>query len=261
MKPLSPYNLYTDSSQARTPESLALNRENQRRSRARQRELLDDLQNRVRDYERRDAQATLEMQRVARVVASENAALRGLLAAKGVAAEEVESHLEAVRHEDKTTTRTAVSSFTPVSTPSSAASPVAIPSRPVAFVHPQPQSRPQSQFQGCGPIRESSNTPISVYPNVYSPPTPTTAKSCTEESGCCPRPQPPPQQQPQPQYQPPMQEPRSPDKIHCMEAATILAQIRGHSDISNARASLGCASNDNCMVRNTDLLNLMDEMT
>jgi hypothetical protein len=46
-----------------------------------------------------------------------------------------------------------------------------------------------------------------------------------------------------------------------MEAATILAQIRGHSDVSNARASLGCATNDNCMVRNTDLLNLMDEMT
>ncbi|RGP58846.1 hypothetical protein FLONG3_11357, partial [Fusarium longipes] len=86
---------------ARTPESLALNRENQRRSRARQRELLDDLQSRVREYERRDAQATFEMQRVARVVAGENAALRGLLAAKGVAAEEVEAHLEAVRHEDK----------------------------------------------------------------------------------------------------------------------------------------------------------------
>ncbi|RFN48720.1 hypothetical protein FIE12Z_7039 [Fusarium flagelliforme] len=259
---------------ARTPESLALNRENQRRSRARQRDLLDDLQNRVRDFERRDAQATLEMQRVARIVAGENAALRGLLAAKGVAPEEVESHLESVRHEDKMVMRTAVSSFTPVSTPSSAASPVAIPSRPVAFGHPQPQSQPQFQGCGpCGPIRESSNPPISVYPNVYSPPTPTTTKSCTEESDCCPRPQPPRQQQPQPrcqpqpqcqpqsQCQPAMQEPRSPDKIHCMEAATILAQIRGHGDISNARASLGCASNDNCMVRNTDLLTLMDEMT
>lgn len=51
------------------------------------------------------------------------------------------------------------------------------------------------------------------------------------------------------------------DKIHCMEAATILAQIRGNSDISQARAVLGCANNDSCMVRNTDLLDLMDEMT
>ncbi|RGP71508.1 hypothetical protein FSPOR_3214 [Fusarium sporotrichioides] len=266
---------------ARTPESLALNRENQRRSRARQRELLDDLQGRVREYERRDAQATLEMQRVARVVAGENAALRALLAAKGVAPEEVESHLDAVRHEDKTTVKIGVSSFTPVSTPSSATSPVVIPSRPVPFI------QSQCQPTGCGPVQESSNPPINFQPMMYSPPTPstTTMNTCTEESGCCPRPQPPPstmtmnicneesgccprpqppsQPQPQPQLemQPEVQHPRSIDKIHCMEAATILAQIKGHSDISNARAVLGCGPNDSCMVRNTDLLTLMDEMT
>lgn len=202
------------------------------------------------------------MQRVARAVAGENAALRGLLAAKGVAAEEVESHLEAVRYEDKMVVKTGVSSFTPVSTPSCTASPVTIPSRPMPF------SQPQCQPQGCGPIRENSNPPINVQPKMYSPPTPsTTIKSCTEESGCCPRPQPPvqAQSQSQPQLlplpQPEAQHPRSADKIHCMEAATILAQIRGQSDVSLARASLGCATNDNCMVRNTDLLNLMDEMT
>ncbi|XEU97208.1 hypothetical protein FSHL1_002494 [Fusarium sambucinum] len=235
---------------ARTPESLALNRENQRRSRARQRELLDDLQGRVREYERRDAQATLEMQRVARVVAGENAVLRALLAAKGVAPEEVESHLEAVRHDDKTTVKTCVSSFTPVSTPSSATSPVAIPSRPMPFI--QTQCQPQS----CGP----SKPPINFQPVMYSPRTPVTiTNTCTEESGCCPRPQPPPQQPQQPQ--PEMQYPRSIDKIHCMEAATILAQIKGHSDVSNARAALGCSDNESCMVRNTDFLTLMDEMT
>ncbi|QPC74360.1 hypothetical protein HYE68_005112 [Fusarium pseudograminearum] len=237
---------------ARTPESLALNRENQRRSRARQRELLDDLQGRVREYERRDAQATLEMQRVARVVAGENAALRALLAAKGVAPEEVEAHIDAVRHDDKTAVKTGVSSFTPVSTPS-ATSPVVIPSRPM------PGFQPQCQPQGCGP---SNNPPITFQPMMYSPPTPsTTMNTCTEESGCCPRPQPPPQPETQPEMQPEMQHPRSIDKIHCMEAATILAQIKGYSDISNARAFLGCSSNDNCMVRNTDLLALMDEMT
>ncbi|KAG8665480.1 hypothetical protein FPOAC1_010276 [Fusarium poae] len=236
--------------QARTPESLALNRENQRRSRARQRELLDDLQGRVREYERRDAQATLEMQRVARVVAGENAALRSLLAAKGVAPEEVESHLEAVKHQDKTTIKAGVSSFTPVSTPSSTMSPVAIPSGPMPFI------QSQCQPQGCGPV-ENGNPPINFQPVMYSPPTPVTiTNTCTEESGCCPRPQPPPQQS-----QPEIQHPRSIDKIHCMEAATILAQIKGHSDIYNARAALGCADNENCMVRNTDLLTLMDEMT
>ncbi|KAM0199090.1 hypothetical protein ACHAPA_003691 [Fusarium lateritium] len=237
----------------RTPESLALNRENQRRSRARQRELVDDLQSRVREYERRDGQATLEMQRVARAVAGENAALRGLLAAKGVSPEEVEAHVEAVKREERVIVKTGVSSVTPASTPSCTASPVEVASRPMMCSQSQPQT--------YGPVRENSNPPVSFQPKMYSPPTPaTTVTSCTEESGCCPRPQPQSQPQSQPQ-QPEAHEPRSPDKIHCMEAATILAQIRGHSDISHARASLGCATNDDCMVRNTDLLNLMDEMT
>ncbi|KAF5002593.1 hypothetical protein FGRMN_277 [Fusarium graminum] len=240
----------------RTPESLALNRENQRRSRARQRELVDDLQARVREHERRDAQATLEMQRVARAVAGENAALRSLLAAKGVSVEEVEGYVEAAKREDKMVVKTGVSSVTPVSTPSCTASPVAVASRPMQC------SQPPSQAYGS--LRENSNPPVTFQPKMYSPPTPaTTVTSCTEESGCCPRPQPQHQPQPQFQYQPQQQEARarSPDKIHCMEAATILAQIRGHSDVSHARASLGCANNDDCMVRNTDLLNLMDEMT
>ncbi|KAM0561981.1 hypothetical protein ACHAPJ_002422 [Fusarium lateritium] len=231
----------------RTPESLALNRENQRRSRARQRELLDDLQSRVREYERRDGQATLEMQRVARAVAGENAALRGLLAAKGVPADEVEAHVEAVRQEEKAVVRTGVSSATPVGIPGCAVSPITMASRPM----------PCSQSQGCGSIQENGNASYAFQSKAYSPPTPaTTATSCTEDSvsersGCCPK----------PQAAPETQMSKSPDKIHCMEAATILAQIRGHSDISQARASLGCSTNNDCMVRNTDLLNLMDQMT
>ncbi|KAI6772795.1 hypothetical protein HG530_003753 [Fusarium avenaceum] len=160
----------------RTPESLALNRENQRRSRARQRELVDELQTRVREYERRDGQATLEMQRVARAVAGENAALRGLLAAKGVLAEEVEAHVEAVKREERAVVRTGVSSVTPASTPSCTASPVEVVSKPMLYPQPQPQA--------YGPVRENSNPPFSFQPKMYSPPTPaTTATSCTEESG------------------------------------------------------------------------------
>ncbi|KAF5026685.1 hypothetical protein F66182_1234 [Fusarium sp. NRRL 66182] len=225
----------------RTPESLALNRENQRRSRARQRELLDHLQNRVREYERRDGQATLEMQRVARTVANENAALRGLLAAKGVPTDEVEAHIEAARHEERTVVKAGVSSATPVSTPSCAASPITIASRRHVIHRGQ----------------ERVNTSCSLQPKSSPPPTPaTTVTSCGEEtvadrSGCCRRPQP----------QAEMQKPKSMDKIHCIEAATILAQIRGHPDISQARDALGCSSNNDCMVRNTDLLDLMDEMT
>jgi hypothetical protein len=188
------------------------------------------------------------MQRVARAVAGENAALRGLLVSKGVSIEEVEAHVEAVKHEEKMAVRTGVATVTPVSTPSSNASPVVIASRPM----------PCWQPQGCSPLSENSNPPFAFQPKIYSPPTPaTTATSCTEESGCCPRPQP----GSQPQQQAGPQQPKSLDKIHCMEAATILAQIRGQSDIFQARAALGCAEGESCMVRNTDLLHLMDEMT
>ncbi|RSL39606.1 hypothetical protein CEP53_013933 [Fusarium sp. AF-6] len=234
----------------RTPESLALNRENQRRSRARQRELLEDLQRRVREYESRDGQATLEMQRVARAVAGENAALRSLLAAKGVAADEVEAHLEAVR--------AGVSSTASVCTPTvnspCAASPVNIAPRPEAC----------SQPSGCGSsaVINPDCVPCSqrqLKARSSATPTPATLSQqpCKQETdtptiSCCSQPQ---------LESRDSSRPKPMDKIHCMEAATILAQIRGNSDISQARAALGCSSNDNCMVRNTDLLGLMDEMT
>ncbi|KAM0436619.1 hypothetical protein ACHAPT_002327 [Fusarium lateritium] len=235
----------------RTPESLALNRENQRRSRARQRDLLEDLQRRVREYESRDGQATLEMQRVARAVAGENAALRSLLAAKGVAADEVEAHIEAAR-----------AGVTPASASSSscAASPVNIAPRPVSC----------SQQSGCGGSSavvslDSASCSQRQQPRTCSS-TPTTAatasspQACKQDTAtptgskpsCCPKPLPESHE---------TSGPKPLDKIHCMEAAAILAQIRGQPDISQARAVLGCSSNDNCMVRNTDLLGLMDEMT
>jgi hypothetical protein len=79
--------------QHRTPASSLHNRENQRRSRARHREFVEDLQRRIRDYESRGVQATLQMQKVARDVAAENTALRALLANNGISREEIEVYL------------------------------------------------------------------------------------------------------------------------------------------------------------------------
>ena len=47
----------------------------------------------------------------------------------------------------------------------------------------------------------------------------------------------------------------------CLEAAIILAQFRGHRDSSLARAELGCDEGTDCVVQNTDVLQLMDETT
>ncbi|KAI0204975.1 hypothetical protein F4808DRAFT_316825 [Astrocystis sublimbata] len=77
----------------RPPADTAQNRENQQRSRARRREYLTSLEARVRDFENREARATLEMQRAAREVAWVNERLMELLASKGVAREEVDEFL------------------------------------------------------------------------------------------------------------------------------------------------------------------------
>ncbi|GAW20188.1 hypothetical protein ANO14919_096850 [Xylariales sp. No.14919] len=83
----------------RPPADPAQNRENQQRSRARQRAYLASLEGRVRDFEAREMQATLAMQRAAREVAWTNARLLELLAARGVSRAEVEGFLRRCREE------------------------------------------------------------------------------------------------------------------------------------------------------------------
>lgn len=350
----------------RTPESLALNRENQRRSRARHRELLEELQGRVRDYERRDAQATLDMQRVAREVAAENAALKGLLAAKGVPPDEVEAHLQAARMAVQTlpqpqlqpqlqpqimplnaredlsdrrdilpdpplrqvyydprlemsqqqlsrtspfssssiTATPSISASIPVSRPvsasasvSSRASPIPIAPKPLQCLQPHasvpisplsnvvPSRHPQhinsrSEFQpvrpsGCGgngPSLMELDQPVGVprsqpepKPAGFPQPEPNQEPACclnprTGQVSTC-QPQPNPHQQAQVPFasNPSASDPSN--KMHCVEAATILARLRGYPDDNIALAALGCSDSKNCMVRNTDLLQLMDDMT
>ncbi|KAF2176864.1 hypothetical protein K469DRAFT_742759 [Zopfia rhizophila CBS 207.26] len=75
-----------------TPSSIRI-RENQKRSRARRKDLLESLQKRVQDFELKGVRATHEMQQAARRVAQENERLRSLLALHGVLREEVDSYL------------------------------------------------------------------------------------------------------------------------------------------------------------------------
>ncbi|UPK91952.1 hypothetical protein LCI18_002887 [Fusarium solani-melongenae] len=77
----------------RIPASAAQNRENQRRSRERHRQFVEDLQQRLQNYERRGVEASVEMQRVARAIAWENKHLRSLLDLRGVSQDEVDHHL------------------------------------------------------------------------------------------------------------------------------------------------------------------------
>lgn len=81
--------------QIKTTASTIQNRNNQRLARARRKELIDDLQKRLHEYERRGVEASLEMQQAARLVTLENQRLRLLLAARGISQQEITAHLSA----------------------------------------------------------------------------------------------------------------------------------------------------------------------
>jgi hypothetical protein len=75
-------------------QNLARIRDNQRRSRARRKEHLQELEARLRQCELQGVEASSEIQMAARRVADENKKLRSLLAQHGIADDMVEAHLQ-----------------------------------------------------------------------------------------------------------------------------------------------------------------------
>ncbi|KAH6866465.1 hypothetical protein BKA58DRAFT_363821 [Alternaria rosae] len=170
-----------------TPSSIRI-RENQRRSRNQRKELIQDLQRRVQEYEAKGIAATQEMQRAARKVAEENARLKSLLASRGVSHEEVDAYLR---------------SFDAASAPSPSA----------AALFAQPAMRPQASLTPA-----QSSVGYAKYPSL--------------DNGLL---------------------------ISCETAATIISEMRGDGDRHRIRASLGCQGDQECSVKNTLVLELMDE--
>uniref|UniRef100_A0A8H7N5W8 BZIP domain-containing protein n=1 Tax=Bionectria ochroleuca TaxID=29856 RepID=A0A8H7N5W8_BIOOC len=56
-------------------------------------------------------------------------------------------------------------------------------------------------------------------------------------------------------------EPTTPLEKPCEEAAAILAQLGNGSDSSSLRSLLGCVGEGRCFVRNTELMQIMEEET
>ncbi|CAM1505056.1 Fc.00g106930.m01.CDS01 [Cosmosporella sp. VM-42] len=229
----------------RTPASLTLNRENQRKSRARHREFLNELQQRVAEYEGRDAQATLEMQRVARAVAEENEALREMLSMKGVQRGEVEEFVARRRYRIAAEASTAKLRE---SSPGLQRQPT-ITTRPQNPPTPPPITRPENeQPQVQTDAQPQAVTQETCACTNQSPADEDFSPMAPIDPSCyCPADLP--------------QAPTPPsDGMPCLEAASILAQLRGHPDSRVARAALGCSVMSDCVIRNTDLLQLVDEM-
>jgi hypothetical protein len=247
-------------------------RENQRRSRNRKKELIEELQERVQQYERQGIAATLDMQRAARRVTDENLRLRSLLARHGVLQDEVESYLKSFdnggasindpiapaqhasemaadhsrvtldaeqaplrkRWDDQwivnknTHIPPAENRTREVSTISRATEPILI----HQIQHTAtPASRPAETHYGTQNDQATDEIECPNTADCFCPPT---LKPCTQPSD-------------------------SGLEISCERAAAIITEMRGDVDMETLRASLGCAGREECSVRNSTVLQIMDE--
>ncbi|KAJ8111219.1 hypothetical protein OPT61_g6139 [Boeremia exigua] len=324
-------------------------RDNQRRSRARRKDLIKDLQTRVQEFELKGVAATQDMQRAARKVAQENERLRTLLARHGILKEEVDSFLRLCERSESSIEpesrlsgprNSSIANPFPINTglrhihpgPLTPAYPVYSPqpspvqisrqhaqlsreptknSRQIEYSPrdpPQPSglTNPCGSVTQCGPARRGSRStevetavisrPVEAFRQVegyYASPSETDsspsrpqesqpvftysehAPAITQSQGCCPS--------PKPQLEATIEDPECPstadcfcpptatappsthttspgsDEISCETAATIIAQMRGDGDNAAARASIGCAPGQVCNIKNSFLMQVLDE--
>ncbi|KAI7975925.1 hypothetical protein EIK77_002485 [Talaromyces pinophilus] len=220
-------------------------RDNQRRSRARHKEYVRDLEQRLRRFESLGVEATREIQAAGRKVAAENALLRSLLRHHGVAEKEVQEYLE---------------SYATYPNPpiiSSANPPPLVKSRPPATDSNNLKSRdtpqlntfcresnrkPNYLLRELGAIRVGSSPSDSVVHRHSNPLHPHASSAEQSAAGDETR--------------------ASQDTAHstsCETAANLIVTMRGYTDIVDVRSELGCHSESSCTVRNMDIFEILDK--
>lgn len=243
-----------------TPSSIRI-RENQRRSRNQRKELIQDLQRRVQEYELKGIAATQDMQRAARKVAEENARLRSLLASRGVTRDEVDAYL-----------RSFDAAAAPL--PTQRVPEKRQPERMQPTIQPAHQPLAGAVQHQAHPVDGHTNTPtalplyepaVSIAPHEPSYSRPPDGgihdgsastfsmlqgdPDCPNTANCFCAPTPVPQERPM----------DTGLLISCETAATIIAEMRGDADRNRIKASLGCRGQKDCVVKNTLVLELMDQ--
>lgn len=240
--------LTNGSKQHKTEETVRQVRDNQRRSRARRKELLEDMQRRLSEYERLGVQATLEMQQAARAVAKENERLRLLLSRVGVSDAAVEEFVRVGGPVDdkpaqrrRTSKKTAGSKELPELQQTRHQNTSRVSSVTALLNEEQPatpacNSRREPRFSAS----PSNDERLPAMPD----------KDDTETSSAVPL----------------MSHPVDAQLGHdsgmetpCDVAATILASAQGHEDTSRARVVLGCKGPNACVVKNLRIFDLLDE--
>ncbi|KAK7699766.1 hypothetical protein SLS64_011378 [Diaporthe eres] len=239
----------------KTVETVRQVRDNQRRSRARRKELLEDMQRRLDEYERLGVQATLDMQQAARDVAQENKRLRALLAWKGVSDTELEEFLR-VRDpvdnpstQDRRTSEGVAGSTETVLRQTRFQSTLRVSSVTALLNAEQPPIPICSYHEELEPLSTASASNeerLFVMPDKDD--TATSSADCLGPSNTTGS------------HQVNADLSRNLGmEMSCDVAATILANVQGQGDTSRARIDLGCAGRGVCAVKNFTVLGLLDE--
>ena len=257
--------LYCHLLQASTIAPAVRIRENQRRARARRKELIDDLKSRTRDYEMRGVMATVQVQEAARKVLLENRRLRALLVEKGVPTAEIEAFLHGYDHDSSFTVALptpepadiidtqsqatlSVDIQQPVEmhasdTTNQLVSAASLPAVPMDIgFESASQADKTGKFVGSssdmellGPSEQGEKDLGRGSPSLLE-----------HVSDCyCPEMEPVPGQ-------------TQSSETECSVAANILAGFRGHGDAEQARAELGCPDTTQCSITNAALLHALD---
>jgi hypothetical protein len=255
-------------------------RDNQRRSRTRRKELIEDLQKRIQTYEQNGVTATQDMQRAARKVAQENLRLRSILAHHGISQEKVDIYLRSFDENQVSSDISTTTVRIPVSCPNVVSETVPVyglgaaessshtklaDHRHITSHSFGPQHLEEHQTQErLDTANQSKNVERIDKPPVYeiSPssrvidnPHDYENNARLDDTGClntpncfCP-----------PTVKPKTQPSTSGMVISCETAANIIIEMRGDGDVESVRKSLGCAGREECSVKNSTVMQVMDE--
>jgi len=249
------------------------NRENQRKSRARRKDYIQELEQRLRQYEVDGVRATAEVQAAARKVSEENVGLRSLLGLYGVDDGRIGEYLRtrdasvvskdlgigtrtrdlSLQREESITARdySGICMRTPPALETDVCSSssqnmtrthqinIPLHSNSLGGV-PSVSQDPETPRAITLEHRKGPDRPIPDLNAVQCPQAPTTFEHPTSSDGqgaeSCPR-----------------------DEISCLAAAEIIAGMRGHHNLEEVWPELGCSSSRTCTVKNMALFQIMDQ--
>jgi hypothetical protein len=257
------------------------NRENQRRSRARRKDYIQELEQRIRAYEVAGVRATAEVQAAARKVAEENTNLRSLLSICGVDDRRTEEFLRTGNASFVLTENAGCDLKTTIGKDASLTEEANVAMQDCAAAYSRPPSATDTAIrktvaqyqiaetpQNATPVSLNSLSQVPAVSQHYTSfenmdrtlpanrsdisihaarSSPTVAPFDLDEP--CPN----------QNCQDRVHSFGARDEISCLDAAEIIAGMRGHDDPEEVWPELGCNSSGTCMVKNTAIFQIMDK--